>query len=191
MANKSVYIKTTLTGGATTALDSIDGSSLAHGDVAFVFHNADNAAYLYTVDISSASSEVSPRIISPDSNAGNKRWILQSLTPYRGASGVSWGGMTTRPSAGTAQLNLHLNSVTTFAFNLEFHSGTTVGGTTFDAWQNAHIGFMTGFTGGAGVTFLLANAAGSAVTPGGTHFSTGGAGGGGSGVTLHWTAVGT
>jgi hypothetical protein len=75
MANKIYYSKTTLTGGAATALDYIDGSLLVDGDFAYV--TVAGVVYTYKLNASSGAAESSPNIISPDTNAGTKRWILQ------------------------------------------------------------------------------------------------------------------
>jgi hypothetical protein len=75
MANKIYYSKTTLIGGAATALDYIDGSLLVDGDFAYV--TVAGIVYVYKLNASSGAAESSPWIISPDTNAGNKRWILQ------------------------------------------------------------------------------------------------------------------
>jgi len=74
------------TGGTDGSLDDIDGTGLADGDVALVAE--DGESYLYRLDADSALTEDDPKIISPDSNAGNKRWILQNEViqqyhPYR------------------------------------------------------------------------------------------------------------
>ena len=68
------YSATSLTGGAAGALDSIDGTNLQDLDYAAVF-TADKF-YFYSLDDDSGAAESSPDIISPDANAGNKRWIL-------------------------------------------------------------------------------------------------------------------
>jgi len=77
MADKVIYwSKTALTGGAAGALDSIDGTALQDGEVAHVWIS--NVLYIYRLDADSAAAESSPAIIAPDTNAGDKRWILQS-----------------------------------------------------------------------------------------------------------------
>lgn len=63
-----------LTGGGEGALDAIDGSNVSDGDRAIVI--ADKA-YFYVLDADSAAAESSPDVIQPDSNAGDKRWILK------------------------------------------------------------------------------------------------------------------
>lgn len=76
MATKKYYnTKTTLTGGGATALDSIDGTDLDDGFEAHVF--VSGIAYVYILDADSGAAESSPTIIAPDTNAGNKRWLLQ------------------------------------------------------------------------------------------------------------------
>lgn len=72
------YPFTALTGGGTGALDGKDGASLADGDGALVI--IDNQVYIYHLDATSATAESSPDIISPDANAGNKRWVLAGFT---------------------------------------------------------------------------------------------------------------
>lgn len=68
------YPFTALIGGGTGALDKQDGAGLADGDGAMVI--IENNVYWYLLDASSAAAESSPEIISPDTNAGNKRWLL-------------------------------------------------------------------------------------------------------------------
>jgi hypothetical protein len=78
-----------LIGGASGALDYVDGNSLSDGSKALVQTNG--VAYLYRLNASSGAAESSPGIISPDSNAGTKRWILQGiyLATAQLASGTS------------------------------------------------------------------------------------------------------
>ena len=64
-----------LTGGGTGALDAIDGTSLKTGDGACVITSS--GFYIFYLSASSGASESSPDVISPDANAGSKRWILQ------------------------------------------------------------------------------------------------------------------
>lgn len=66
-----------LIGGGTGALDKIDGTDLANGDGALVITAAN--FYIFYLNASSGAGESSPDIISPDTNAGNKRWILTEL----------------------------------------------------------------------------------------------------------------
>jgi hypothetical protein len=67
-----------LTGGADGALDTINGSGVNDGDKCFV-STSGKFLYVYNLDDDSAASEDSPLIISPDTNADDKRWILQSV----------------------------------------------------------------------------------------------------------------
>lgn len=77
MANTVYMSKTGLIGGEATKLDSIDGAGLVDGDAAFV--NVSNVQYIYRLDADSAAAESSPNIIAPDTNPGDKRWILQNI----------------------------------------------------------------------------------------------------------------
>ena len=80
LAEPHWYQATALTGGAASSLDSINGQNLLDNDRAMVFTTT--AVYFYYLDVDSGASESSPDVISPDSNAGDKRWILiQSITP--------------------------------------------------------------------------------------------------------------
>ena len=76
--SKTRYQRTSLTGGGASALDGIDGANLNDGDYAFVM-DSNNIFYVYILDASSGADEISPYVIEPDDNAGNKRWILQSI----------------------------------------------------------------------------------------------------------------
>ena len=64
----------TLTGGTSGALDDIDGDDLANGDICYAVTSTD--FYVYYLNATSGAGESSPDIISPDDNAGNKRWEL-------------------------------------------------------------------------------------------------------------------
>ena len=78
MAN-SAFSCTALTGGTDGSLDNIDGAILSDGDIGYVVNAADETVSVYTLDASSGDAESSPDIISPDTNAGTKRWILTKL----------------------------------------------------------------------------------------------------------------
>ena len=80
--SKIVYIKTALTGGGASALDGISGTILADGDMAFVNTGGgtNGIEYIYILDADSAAAESLPYIVSPDNNAGDKRWILQRIS---------------------------------------------------------------------------------------------------------------
>lgn len=74
MAN-NIYGAIALTGGEAGALDKIDGVDLNDGDAAVVI-TQDGNSYFYTLDATSGLAESSPDVIAPDTNAGDKRWIL-------------------------------------------------------------------------------------------------------------------
>tara|TARA_Y100000310_G_scaffold236502_1_gene239686 strand:+ start:6258 stop:7175 length:918 start_codon:yes stop_codon:yes gene_type:complete len=76
MANK-FYPAVALTGGGTGALDKLDGTDLVDLDAGFV--QLFQTVYFYTLDDNSGAGESSPTVISPDANAGTKRWVLQSV----------------------------------------------------------------------------------------------------------------
>lgn len=76
--NITVYIKTALTGGTSDALDGINGSDLINDDTAFVY--VSYTKYEYRLNATSGAAESSPDIIAPDTNPGNKRWILVSVS---------------------------------------------------------------------------------------------------------------
>jgi len=76
MAN-NLFMRFALTGGATNSLDGIDGNWLSDGDVCDVATST--GTYKYRLNATSAAAESSPHVISPDTNAGNKRWLLTSL----------------------------------------------------------------------------------------------------------------
>lgn len=79
------YCRKILIGGAAGALDAIDGTALADLDFAVV--SILNKIYMYTLDDDSAAAEDSPSVISPDTNAGTKRWILQGIGINSGVVG--------------------------------------------------------------------------------------------------------
>jgi hypothetical protein len=76
MANNAYYA-TALIGGASGALDELDGNGLTDGDVAITV--TAERVYIHWLDADSAAAESSPDVVSPDTNAGNKRWILRPL----------------------------------------------------------------------------------------------------------------
>ena len=75
---KKCYFATSLTGGSVGALDEIDGSELNDTDAAFVI--TASQYYIYVLDADSAAAGSSPATISPDSNAGDKRWVRVTAT---------------------------------------------------------------------------------------------------------------
>lgn len=82
------YGATVLIGGGAGALDKIDGADLSDLDGAVVIST--DAFYPYHLDADSAAAENSPQVVSPDANAGDKRWLLRNgvfagLTVYGNA----------------------------------------------------------------------------------------------------------
>ena len=73
---KNIYGAIALTGGGTGALDKIDGASLQNEDQAVVAVLGGYTLF-YSLDVDSALAESSPLVIAPDTNPGDKRWILQ------------------------------------------------------------------------------------------------------------------
>ena len=76
MANL-IYGFTALTGGAADALDYIDGDVLVDKDVAIGC--VSGVFYTYSLDADSAAAESSPSVVSPATNAGDKRWIQTTV----------------------------------------------------------------------------------------------------------------
>ncbi len=76
-AASNTYTKNVLTGGGAGALDAIDGDDLANGYKAIVINSV--GSYFYYLDATSGVTENPPEVISPDANAGNKRWILTDV----------------------------------------------------------------------------------------------------------------
>jgi hypothetical protein len=76
------YFKTGLTGGTSGMLDQVDGDGLT-GDERAVVVVGNNPArvYFYVLDVDNAGAEDSPYIIAPDTNAGDKRWVLAARIP--------------------------------------------------------------------------------------------------------------
>ena len=71
-----VYYKQALTTGASNSLDGIDGAVLGGDEMAFVCVSGNY--YTYILDLDSAAEESSPDVIKPNTNYGDKRWILQA-----------------------------------------------------------------------------------------------------------------
>ena len=78
MIKKYTRWATSLTGGGDGALDSYDGASLLDEEMALANVPGDKF-YIYVLNATSGAAESVPNIIAPDSNAGLKRWILQSI----------------------------------------------------------------------------------------------------------------
>ena len=85
MANK-FFGATSLTGGGTGAMDAIDGSTLIDGDICDVTIAASDIMHRYTLSAASGAAESSPTIISPDANAGTKRWLLVKIVSKDGVT---------------------------------------------------------------------------------------------------------
>ncbi len=82
MSITRAYGARALIGGGIGAMDKIDGSILNDQDKCFVV--TETAIYVYNLDEDSAEAEDSPKIISPDSSAGDKRWrLLGKITDSR------------------------------------------------------------------------------------------------------------
>ena len=116
---------TCLTGGGD-CLDGIDGASLSDGDAANVVRNNAGSyeVYTYFLNATSGASESSPSVISPDSNAGTKRWHLASL----------YGASTISPSANNPAIYFDETDGTDWwvgiddvGNSLEFRNSATVG----------------------------------------------------------------
>ena len=72
---KRYYGFIALTGGGQGSLDNIPGTNLIDKDFAFGTYNG--KFYSYLLDVDSGLDEDPPNVISPDVDAGDKRWILQ------------------------------------------------------------------------------------------------------------------
>jgi|GEM_PF-3569951 len=82
---------TSLTGGGDGAVDAIDGVTLYDGDILIAVTSS--GTYFYILDDDSAAVESSPDVISPDTNAGDKRWVLESVY-YQTIDVLSFTGTT-------------------------------------------------------------------------------------------------
>jgi len=86
---KNVYGFIALTGGGQGALDAIDGADLKDQD--YAFGPVAGTVHQYWLDVDSGLAESPPDIIAPDTNAGDKRWILADVA---GAAGMPSGVIT-------------------------------------------------------------------------------------------------
>lgn len=117
MANKLYLSRTVLTGGTAYALDYLDGSDLSDGDIALVM--VGGILYVYRLNASSAAAEASPAVIAPDTNAGDKRWILEesrSIAVGSDADGDTYyraSGVLARLAKGTANHKMFMNAAGT------------------------------------------------------------------------------
>jgi hypothetical protein len=84
------YGATALTGGGTGAVDKINGSKLNDGDMCIVYQSS-GLNYVFVLDADSAAAESSPTIISPDRNAGDKRWVQCGFFSTR-STATQWTG---------------------------------------------------------------------------------------------------
>jgi hypothetical protein len=74
-----VYGAIRLTGGSPGDLDEIDGDRLQDMDLAFAIDTATGIILApYWLDADSGLAESIPSVIKPDTNAGDKRWILMT-----------------------------------------------------------------------------------------------------------------
>lgn len=73
------YAAILLTGGASGALDKINGALLEDRDTARVTIKDTGRTYFYHLDATSGAAESSPDVIAPDTSAGSKRWILSKV----------------------------------------------------------------------------------------------------------------
>ena len=96
MAIRTIYHLEALTGGSdSTYLDYYDGNSLSDKDRAFAI--VSGLLYLYELNATSGAAESSPNVISPDTNAGTKRWILVSAYTLQIAASIADGDTTHAP----------------------------------------------------------------------------------------------
>lgn len=133
----TVYRKMSLTGGLAGDLDSVDGALLLDGDVAFVTESG--VVYTYVLDDNLGGAEASPRIIAPDVNPGNLRWVLQQVN----ADGaVLKGGTNTfNVTNGTASLDVAAACAVNVDHNLTTGGACTVGGNAVNPTLPAFLAF--------------------------------------------------
>jgi len=73
---KKVYVKSTLTGGGSDALDGIPYSSIQDGEFCFTLYK-NQRFFVHYFDASSSASESVPDVIAPDDvGSNNGRWLL-------------------------------------------------------------------------------------------------------------------
>jgi len=113
MATRKIYSAVALTGGTTGSLDSINGSLLNDNDICITITSAGDR-YWHYLDADSGLAESSPDIISPDANAGNKRWRLSGVGDITvhdhadadGGGTISYSDLTdTLPAATSGEIN--------------------------------------------------------------------------------------
>lgn len=76
----NIYGNIALIGGGVGALDRSenDGAGLADKDPSITYVQND-AIYFHVLDVDSAATEASPAVIAPDTNPGDKRWLLNGV----------------------------------------------------------------------------------------------------------------
>jgi hypothetical protein len=78
------YPATGIDSGVVGHLPTIDGTDLVDKDGALVIESS--RALIYTLDEFSGEAVDPPNILSPDTNAGDKRWkLVQMFNMYDGA----------------------------------------------------------------------------------------------------------
>jgi hypothetical protein len=100
MANVIYCSKCRYGGTSADSLSFIDGTGLVDGDQARVNGRSDidvydDGIYYYRLNASSGATENQPYIVSPNTNAGNKRWIRQHpiINCYSTANGTTICGI--------------------------------------------------------------------------------------------------
>jgi len=150
MADAYIYGAIEFTGGGRSSLDNIDGNDLQENDAAFVIK--DGFFYAYRLNASSAASESVPHVISPDVNAGDKRWELQSgnlaylIDPTESDQGAAGNGRTLKDIANSVGTSKH---VEVWFTNVGGATGNTTPyylDTSLDlsSYTNMHFRFMSG-----------------------------------------------
>ncbi len=93
-AGAVVFYAKGLTGGTGDSVDQKDGASLNDGDLIIAVDPTTEKVYHYQLDADSGLTENSPWVISPDSNAGTKRWIwIPAAASSAGAGATSISGL--------------------------------------------------------------------------------------------------
>lgn len=125
------FIRTAITGGTTGCMDSIDGASLEEGYTCEVTIST-FISYRYRLNATSGAAESSPDTISPDTNAGNKRWILVASFNQKTTTDASPTFVTAKLSGLTdGYIPKHTSDVVGLANSPIYTDGTNVGiGTT-------------------------------------------------------------
>ena len=122
MATNNIYAFSSLTGGTDDSyLDYHDGDDLSDGD--FAFGIVSGVHYAYKLDATSGAAENSPYVISPDTNPGTKRWILQ--TPGGAFSHVDAHRATAQSIPNTTVTTIIYNTENTDALT-EYNASTGV-----------------------------------------------------------------